>query len=76
MARARPEGAAGHRWFAPLWRRLLVIAVCLGWVAIEAWNDPSSLWLWVALAVTCWGVYDFFFAGRYGRGAGDGREPG
>jgi hypothetical protein len=64
-----------HPWFEPLWRRLAVLAVCLGWVGLEAWNEPGGLWLWVALAVTGWGVWDLFLAGKYGRGQASGSEP-
>jgi hypothetical protein len=59
--------AGYHPWFEPLWRRLLILGVCLAWTIFEAVHDLSSLWFWVATAVTAWGVWELFLSGRYGR---------
>jgi hypothetical protein len=49
-------------WFIPLWRRLVVTAVCLFGVATEVWFAGDSFWLilWGALSAYC--IYSFFIA--------------
>lgn len=42
-----------------------MIAFCAAWVAIEAWLEPGGLWFWLILAITAWGVWDFFLSGKY-----------
>lgn len=55
---------APHPWLRPLHRRVLVLAVCLGWLGFElVQQDP--FWLLLAVAVTGWGVWDFFLSGNY-----------
>lgn len=54
-----------HPWFNPLYRRILTMLFCLIWLGIEAYSDPGGLWTLMALAVTAWGVWDFFLAGHY-----------
>lgn len=55
-----------HPWLEPRGRRLAILAVCLAWVGFEAWQG-GGLWLWVALGMTGWAIWDLFFAGKYGR---------
>lgn len=54
-----------HPWLRPLGRRIAVIAFCGLWAAIEAWLEPGGLWFWLILAITGWGVWDFFLSGKY-----------
>lgn len=54
-----------HRdpWFAPLYRRIVVIGVCLGWLALEA-SAGERIWTWIALAVTGYAVWALLIAYR------------
>ncbi len=57
---------AAHPWLRPLWRRVAVIAFCVGWIGVEAvWLEPGGMWVWLAVAITAWGVWDFFLSGKY-----------
>ncbi|MBF0277244.1 MAG: DUF3329 domain-containing protein [SAR324 cluster bacterium] len=49
-----------HPFFELLWRRLAVIAVCLGWAALEFYQ-ASPFWgiLFGTLGLYC--IYGFFF---------------
>ncbi len=49
-------------FFLPLWRRVAVIAVCMGWSVVEFGNG-AYLWsvLFVALAV--YALWQWFFDG-------------
>lgn len=46
--------------FRPLWRRVAVTAVCIGWASVEA---ISGAWVWAAIfgAAGAWLVWAFFF---------------
>ena len=35
-----------HPWFEPYWRRILVVAVCLGWAVVEGLTGAP---MWAAL---------------------------
>ncbi len=50
-----------HRFFIPLWRRVLVVAVCLGWAAVE-FSGRQWPWglLFVAIGLYC--AHQFFIA--------------
>jgi hypothetical protein len=50
-----------HPWFRPLYRRVLTIAVCIAWLAFEAWNEPGSLWFWLVFALTAYAVIHLGF---------------
>lgn len=54
-----------HPWLQPLWRRVAVVLFCAAWVAVEAWLEPNGLWFWLFLAITVWGIWDFFLSGKY-----------
>ncbi len=47
-------------WFRPLWRRLAVIAVIVGWVLLEwlVWQD--ELFRWVTLGALAYGLWTLF----------------
>ncbi|MBT8418473.1 MAG: hypothetical protein KJO42_13625 [Silicimonas sp.] len=44
-----------HPFFRPLWRRVLVTSLCLGWALVELANGAG---VWAALFGVC-GVYLF-----------------
>lgn len=46
-------------WFIPLWRRVVVTAVCLGWAMIEFLNGAPG-WSLVFAAFGLWCAYQFF----------------
>ncbi|RUT29285.1 hypothetical protein EMQ25_14255 [Arsenicitalea aurantiaca] len=46
-------------WFRPLWRRVLVTAICAGWAAFE-WSRGEQLWGFLALALVAYAVWNFF----------------
>ncbi len=55
-----------HPWFAPLYRRVLTVAVCVVWLAFELWQQ-DTLWLLLAAAATAFGLWDLFLSGKYRR---------
>ena len=59
-----------HPWFAPLYRRVAVVAVCLVWLALEAWAG-EQVWTLIAVAVTGYAVWALLIAYE-----GPGSSPG
>lgn len=50
-----------HPFFRPLWRRIAVILVCVGWAVLEfATNAPG--WGMIALGFTAYAVWTFILA--------------
>ena len=47
---------AVHPWFRPLYRRVGTLAVCLAWVAFEAWQGAGTIWFWAALGFTAYAL--------------------
>lgn len=54
-----------HRdpWFAPLYRRIGVVAVCAIWLGLEAWAG-EQVWTLIAVAVTGYAVWALLVAYR------------
>ena len=52
-----------HPMLRPLWARLLIVAVCLGWAAFE-FVDGSPFWGMIFGALGVYAGYVFFFAPR------------
>jgi hypothetical protein len=48
-------------WFAPLYRRIAVVAVCVGWLGLEAWGG-EQIWSVIALAVTGYAAWSLLIA--------------
>ena len=46
-------------FFRPLWIRLAVVAVCLGWAAVEFWTGSPG-WALMFGGVGLWCAYEFF----------------
>ena len=69
MARAPGAGAGGppsmfdldHPFFKPLWVRILVTALTLGWSVVEALTG-SAFWFALLAGVGAWLAYSFFLA--------------
>ena len=58
-----------HPMFRPLWVRLLVVAVCLGWAAFE-FIDGSPFWGVLFAALGVYAAWSFFVAASPGPGDG------
>ena len=54
-----------HGWFNPRYRRVLTVAFCAIWTALELWYEPGSIWTMLMLGVTVYAAYDFFYSGKY-----------
>jgi hypothetical protein len=57
-----------HPWFRPLWVRILVVALCAGWAALEfgllrflGLPAGSPFWGVLFLAIGGYAAYKFFF---------------
>lgn len=63
-------------WFQPLYRRVIITAVCAGWFVFEMIiDDPLGIWGMLAIAVTVIAVWSFFLSGEYReKPATDGSE--
>lgn len=48
-----------HPFFRPLWRRVVVLAVCLAWAVVE-FVSGSTGWGLVALAFGAYAVWQLF----------------
>jgi hypothetical protein len=58
-----------HPMFRPLWVRVLIVAICLGWAAFE-FATASALWGSLFLALGAYAAWSFFAASNRG-GRGD-----
>lgn len=45
-----------HPWFAPLYRRIAVVAVCVIWLGLEIYGG-EQIWTLFAIAVTGYAVW-------------------
>lgn len=50
-------------FFKPLWLRLLVVAICLGWATFEALSGSVG-WAVPFAAAGLWSAYQFFIVWR------------
>jgi hypothetical protein len=50
-----------HPFFRPLWRRVAVVAVCLGWAAVEL-SGGAVFWAILFGAVGVYCAHQFFVA--------------
>lgn len=48
-----------HPFFAPIWRRVLVVALTFGWAGVEYWNGSTG-WALAFAGAGAWCVYQFF----------------
>ncbi len=50
-----------HPWFVPIYRRVLVVAVCVGWAVAElVWGEVFWAMLFGATGIYC--AYQLFWA--------------
>ena len=50
-----------HPFFRPLWRRLLVVALCLGWATFEL-RHGATIWAAIFAAIGAYLAWQFFLA--------------
>lgn len=53
-----------HPWFRPLWRRVLVVAVCLGWGLFELISG-APFWAILFLAMGAVAIWELFLRGPH-----------
>ncbi|MFD2238715.1 DUF3329 domain-containing protein [Aureimonas populi] len=63
---------SSHPFFRPLWRRVLVVAFCLAWSAIEWYND-QTFWGVLTLLIAAYGVWALFLNFDAGPASGEER---
>ena len=54
------QGFQHHPFYKPLWRRLVLVAVTVAWVAFELWQGGSGLWLVIAAASAVYATWILF----------------
>jgi hypothetical protein len=52
-----------HPWFAPLYRRIAVVVVCLIWLGLEVYGG-EEIWSVFALVVTGYAVWSLLITYR------------
>ena len=63
-------------WFQPLYRRIIITAVCAGWLVFEMIiDDPLGIWGLVAVAALAMAVWSFFLSGEYRKKATPDANP-
>jgi hypothetical protein len=60
---------ASHPMFRPLWVRVLVVALCIGWAVFE-FTGGSAFWGVLFLALGLYAGWVFFVEDRRGGGSG------
>lgn len=53
---------AGHPFYKPLWRRIVITAICAAWTAYEVFFGGDGMWLVFAAGMTAYAVWTFFIA--------------
>lgn len=48
-----------HPFFIPLWRRVAVVVLCLGWAGVEGWNG-NGFWMVLFGALGLYCAWQFF----------------
>ncbi|MCB1381300.1 MAG: DUF3329 domain-containing protein [Alphaproteobacteria bacterium] len=49
-----------HPFYKPLWRRVAIVVVILGWLIFEASMSGASVWTMLAVGMLVYAVYTFF----------------
>ena len=52
-----------HPFFRPLWRRIALVAICLGWAGLEFYGG-SQTWGMIALGFAVYGAWQFLWMYR------------
>lgn len=63
---------SNHPFLRPLWRRVLLIAVVLGWAVFEWWHGETFFAV-TALAFAAYGIWVFFV--KYDPGEASAEDP-
>ncbi|MEQ5872730.1 hypothetical protein J4E08_22995 [Sagittula sp. NFXS13] len=50
-----------HAFFAPLWRRVVIVALCLGWAVLEL-ATGAVFWAILFGTLGLWCLYEFFLS--------------
>jgi hypothetical protein len=64
-------------WFEPMYRRVMVLAVCVGWAAFEFWRGDQT-WGWIMAAFSAYTIWTFFItfdSKLEKKGKDDGQPP-
>ncbi len=48
-----------HPFFEPLWRRVAVVVVCVGWGLFEL-STGATVWAVLFIGIGVWAGYEFF----------------
>lgn len=51
-----------HPFFQPLWRRIAIVALVVGWLGFEVIYTRDSLWISVATVMLIYGIWSFFIS--------------
>lgn len=49
-----------HPFYKPLWRRVVIVAVIVSWLAFEIYKGSEGFWIAIAGAMLVYAVYTFF----------------
>jgi hypothetical protein len=49
-----------HPFYKPLWRRVAIVAVTVGWLVFELMTGASPMWVMVAVGFLAYSLYIFF----------------
>ena len=49
-----------HPFFKPKWRRVALVALCLGWGAFELYHQ-AAFWMFMFWGIGGYCAYEFFF---------------
>jgi hypothetical protein len=55
----KPIFDTNHPFFVPLWRRIAIVAFCLGWALLE-FSFGEDIWMAGSLAISAWLIWAFF----------------
>lgn len=55
-----------HPFYRPLWRRVVIVAVCALWLGFEFLYSGSGFWQVIAAAVLAYAVWFFFISYKPG----------
>jgi hypothetical protein len=48
------------QWFRPLWRRVLVTAICVLWAALELVRHTDQMWMLITAGLSAYAIWTFF----------------
>jgi hypothetical protein len=49
-----------HPFLRPLWRRIVLVVICLGWAGLEYYGG-SPTWAMIALAFAGYGAWQYLY---------------